>query len=78
MPSVSAVGKMVRNQCKGNNLIAPNSLAEFKLPPILTAAGAEFIMYDSGVHPTNRIIMFSTKEALDFWVTCDLVIWTAQ
>lgn len=73
MPSVSAVGKMVRNQRKGNSPIAPSTLAELKLASVKTEADADFVMYDSGVHPVDRLIMFSTQEALDFLVTCDVL-----
>lgn len=80
MPKVNAFGKTMRNQRKGNHPPAPKTLAE--LAPlntfdIRTTTGEPFLLYDSrnDVHQNDtaeRIIMFSTKAALDFLAMCDI------
>lgn len=73
MPTASTVGKNIRNQRKGDHPKAPKTLSELGLPPIHTNSGEDFIMYDSGLDPTNRIIMFSNEKSLDFLVKCEVL-----
>lgn len=75
MPKSNSFAKTMRNQREGTNNYpkSPKSLEELVLPPIRTTTDAEFVMYDSGKHPTNRIIMFATKEAMNFLATCDIL-----
>lgn len=78
MPKANTFGKIMRNQRKGNHPPAPKSLSE--LPPfgigdILTTTGHNFVVYDSASdHPDSddRIIIFGTKETLDFLALCKL------
>lgn len=76
MPKANAFGKSMRNQRKGNHPPAPKTLAE--LPPfavgdVLTTTGNNFVVYDSAWHhqdPNDRIIIFATKEGLEFLAQC--------
>lgn len=70
MPSANSFGKIMRNQRKHDHPKAPNNLSELKLPPIKTKADEEFVMYDSGPHPTDRIIIFATHQGMDFLAQC--------
>lgn len=73
MPKAATFGKLIRNERKGNNNYpkSPKSLEELIMPDIRTTTDEEFVLYDSGPAPKERLIVFATKQALDFLRTCD-------
>lgn len=77
MPNANAFGKNMRDQRKGKMPPAPKSLADVVLSDVKTTTGEEFLMFDSNEvvenDPENRIIMFSTKTAMDFLATCNTI-----
>lgn len=80
MPKVNAFAKGMRDQRKGNHPPAPKTLVELSPlnsldVPVHTTMGENFLLYDSrnDIHQhdtSNRIIIFSTKAALDFLAMC--------
>lgn len=75
MPKAAALAKTMRNQRKevNNHPKSPKSLEQLILPEIRTTTNEQFVMFDSGPHPTNRLIIFATKQAMDFLSTCDIL-----
>lgn len=73
MPSSSTFAKNMRNQRKNSHLKAPQNLKELVLPPILTEAKEEFVIYDNGKDAQHRLIMFGTKSSMDFMSKCPIL-----
>lgn len=73
MPKASTFAKIMRNQRQGINDYpkSPISLEELVLPDIRTTTNENFVLYDSGQHPTDRIIIFTKKQAMDFLGSCE-------
>lgn len=76
IPKANAFGKSMRNQRHANHPPAPKTLAElapFGIGDVLTTTGNNFVLYDSASHqddPEDRIIVFATKEGLEFLASC--------
>lgn len=73
MPSSSAFSRNMRRQRKTNHPTAPTNLAELVLPEIFTLANENFVLYDNGQEATNRLIIFGTKQAMEFMATCPIL-----
>lgn len=73
VPKAESFAKTMRNQRKGDHPKAPKSLNELVLKDIVTTTGQNFLMLDTGPHPTDRIVMFATKQAMEFLGKCDVI-----
>lgn len=72
-PKATTFAKAIRNERKGDGPKAPKTLAELELPQITTLTGEGFVMFDNGKDAKSRIIMFATKNSMDFISTCETI-----
>lgn len=72
MPKAQSFAKNMRDQRKGSYAKAPKSVTELQMPQIKTAEGEDFLMFDSSPD-AERIIIFATKESMDFMSTCEIL-----
>ena len=69
LPPLSSMRRNIRLQRQDRNVL-PNPLRREDIPVLpqqyqLTAAGGQFLIFDSGVGDVNRMFIFATHEALD-------------